>query len=244
MPTLDHAFEAVRSAMIGHFGAAADDFEGLAPFDAMVAVVLKRALGGERGRAALDALGDDDLLTPERLADAELLEIADALRGKGIAATVKTIAPLKHLARWVVEHRDTGIFATAEDDSEKVPLRLGWLLEELGAIKGIGPATADAIVLFALKRPSYPVDRASFRVLVRHGWLDSTASYDEARDLLVDRAMHGADELEEQAAATLIDLSREMDRLGRQFCRAAAPHCGGCPLEHLLPEGGPREVDA
>ena len=44
--------------------------------------------------------------------------------------------------------------------------------EELAGIKGIGPAAADAMVLFALKRPAYPVDRATFRVLVRHGWLD------------------------------------------------------------------------
>jgi endonuclease-3 related protein len=244
MPTLDDAFDAVRAAIIRHSGPAADDFAGLPLFNSMVAVALERALGGARWRGALDALGDNDLLIPERLADAEFPEIADALRGKGIAATVKTIPPLKHLARWAVAQHRNGIFPTEEDDTDKMLVPLGWLREELGSIKGIGAATADAIVLFALKRPSYPVDRASFRVLVRHGWIDSTASYDEARDFFVERAVNGAHDLEENAVAALSDLSRGMDRLGRQFCRAAAPHCGGCPLEHLLPEGGPREVDA
>jgi endonuclease-3 related protein len=244
MPTLDDALKAVRTAMIRQSGPVADDLEGLVPFDAMVAVVLDRALGGSRWRAALDGLGEGSLLTPDRLANAEIPEIADALREKGVGAKASSIAPLKYLARWVLEHRDTGNFPGECDDPDELSLPLGLLREELGAIKGIGPATADAIVLFALKRPSYPVDRASFRVLVRHGWLDSAATYDEARDLLVERAMHGADELEEKAVTALSDVSHGMELLGRKFCRAAAPHCVGCPLEHLLPEGGPREVDA
>jgi endonuclease III related protein len=244
MPTLDDAFGAVRTALIRHFGPARDDFEGLAPFDAMVAVVLDRALGGGRWRAALDGLGDVNLLTPERLADAEIPEIADALREKGVAATAKTIAPVKHLARWAAGQRGAGILPVDVDDTDKLSVPLGSLREDLAILKGIGPAAADAIVLFALKRPSYPVDRASFRVLVRHGWLDATATYDEARDLLVERAMHCAHDLEEKTVTALSDFSHEMDRLGRQFCRASAPRCGDCPLEHLLPEGGPREVDA
>ena len=46
------------------------------------------------------------------------------------------------------------------------------------------------------------------------------------------------------AASLLIDLAHGMEQLGRRYCRAAAPRCEGCPLECLLPEGGPREVDA
>jgi endonuclease III related protein len=244
MPSLDDALKAVRTAMIRQSSPVADDIEGLVPFEAMVAVVLDRALGDSRWRAALDGLGEGSLLTPDRLANAEIPEIADALREKGVGAKANSIAPLKYLARWVLEHRDTGNVPGECDDPDELSLPLGLLREELGAIKGIGPATADAIVLFALKRPSYPVDRASFRVLVRHGWLDSTATYDEARDLLVERAMHGADELEEKAVTALSDVSYGMELLGRKYCRPAAPHCAGCPLEHLLPEGGPREVDA
>ena len=49
------------------------------------------------------------------------------------------------------------------------------------ALNGVGPATADALLLFALRRPVYPLDRATYRILVRHGWLDPSADYDEAR---------------------------------------------------------------
>ena len=83
MPTLDDAFEAVRTALLRHFGPATHDFEGLAPFEAMVAVVLDRALGGSSLAGRARRPGDDGLLTPERLADAEIPEIADALREPG-----------------------------------------------------------------------------------------------------------------------------------------------------------------
>jgi endonuclease-3 related protein len=136
------------------------------------------------------------------------------------------------------------VFADHDDDGHDalesaIPAR-----DDLAAVKGIGPATADAMILLALGRPSYPVDRPTYRVLVRHGWIDSTTSYEEARDSIVDRAMSMADGSDEAAALDLAALGHAMAELGRQFCRARAPLCAGCPLEHLLPEGGPRDGDA
>jgi endonuclease III related protein len=244
MPTLSDAFDAVRTSLLRQFGVATDQFEGLAPFEAMVAVVLDRSLGAAHCRAAFDGLVDGDLLQPDRLADAEVLEIGDAMRERGVTATSRVIAPLKRLGRWVVDHGDTAGLTTDGDGIGELQVRPAWLREELASIKGIGPTAADAIVLFALKRPSYPVDRATYRVLVRHGWLDVTASYDEARDFVVDCAMSALGEHEPPLVAALADLSHGMEVVGRRFCRAAAAHCSGCPLEHLLPEGGPRELDA
>jgi endonuclease III related protein len=244
MPTFDEAFKAVRAALVEHSGSTAAGTFELPPFEGMIAVLLERGGAGVRWRSALEALAESDLVSPERLAQAEIPEILDALREKGITATARSVAPLKHLGRLIVEKGVEGILAPDELDTGKSSAVVARLRDELAATRGIGPAAADAIMLFALNRTSYPVDRASFRVLVRHGWLDSTSSYEEARDLIVERAMNDADELEEQAARDLTDFSRGMAQIGRQFCRAAAPRCLGCPLENLLPEGGPREVDA
>jgi len=239
MPTLDDAFSTVCEALVEHFGPPPDEFEGLAPFEAMVAVLLDRELGGARWRAALDGLDESGLLSPDRLAGAEFPAISDALRDKGLSASANAIAPLKHLARWLVDHHDGRV------DSLFDPHRsTDWLRGELVALKGIGPAAADAVLLFALKQPSYPVDRATFRVLVRHDWLDSTASCEEARDLVVDHAALRAEPWAKDPAYLLKNLSVGMEQLGRRYCRAAAPHCDQCPLECLLPEGGPRGVDA
>jgi endonuclease-3 related protein len=246
MPTLDDAFPAVRAALVEYFGRTSAHFDHLDPFEAMVAVLLDRTIGGPRGLAALEGLRDADLMTPDRLVEAAIPEIIDALGEKGVNAPARSVAPLKHLARWLVEHHG-GRVASLSDPHRSTD----WLRGELAAINGIGAIAADALLLYALKRPSYPVDRATFRVLVRHAWLDPTASYDEARDLLVDHAAREADMLVEdepheldELSSQLADLAHGMAEVGRRFCRVAAPHCDGCPLERVLPEGGPRDVDA
>ncbi len=238
MPTFQEAFGDVSAALAQHFGRPPSHFEGLEPFEAMIAVLLERKAGQTRWKAALEGLGAAGLLVPERLAEVEIIEIRDAVREKGPILSAKALAPLRHLARWLVEHHGGRVDSLFNPDRST-----GWLRGELAAIKGIGMTDADALLLFALKRPSYRVDRATYRVLVRHGWLDPTATYDEARDALVDQAADQADTLEEDAAADLAELAHGMEQLGRQFCRAAAPHCDGCPLEGLLPEGGPRGGD-
>lgn len=80
-------------------------------------------------------------------------------------------------------------------------------------------------------------------MLVRHGWLEPTASYEEARDLLVDRSAFHEDVAENEGSILLARLAHGMERLGRRYCRAAAPDCDECPLKELLPEGGPRGAE-
>jgi endonuclease-3 related protein len=239
MPTLDEAFPVVCDALVDYFGEFSGDFEGLDPFEAMVAVLLDRELGGTRWKAALNALAEQDLLTPLGLAEADIFEVIDILREKGVSALPGAIAPLMHVARWLVQHHGGRVDPLFDPHHST-----DWLRGQLSAIKGISPVAADAMILHAMKRPSYPVDRATFRVLVRHGWLDSTETYQEVRDLLVDHASDPAELRGQDPASLLRNLAGGMEQLGRRFCRAATPHCDGCPLESLLPEGGPREVDA
>ena len=240
MPTFDEAFGTLQSALDEAFGSAGSDFEGLEPFEAIVAVLLDRNLAVSSWRPVLDALREEGLLTPERMAEIDLIGLGDVVRQeeKGRSVSAETLAPLRHLARWLVEHHDGRVDSLFNPDRST-----GWLRGELAAIKGVGIRGADAILLHALKRPSYPVDRATYRVLVRHDWLDPSADYDEARDLLVDRATREAEIPEESEFNALTDLAHGMELLGRRFCRANAPHCDGCPLENLLPEGGPRGAE-
>src|SRR5262249_4665176 len=105
------------------------------------------------------------------------------------------------------------------------------LREELAGVRGVGPVGADAILMAALGRPSYPVDRGTYRILVRHGWLETSATYDDARDLVVHHT--GGD------PEVLLGVAAGMDELAGRFCRASAPRCDACPLRDLLPEGGP-----
>jgi endonuclease III related protein len=238
MPTLAESFPTVRSALGDHFDSPPAGIDQDTAFEAIIRVLLDREFAASGAALALEVLERAGFLTPDALAKADVLAVRDALLQASISASPQSVAPLVHLARWLVEHHGARVESLLNPDRST-----DWLRGELAAIRGIGLATADAILLFALNRPSYPVDRATFRVLVRHGWLDPTAGYDEARDLLVGLAVDQGNVPDGEAANRLIDLARGMGQLGRQYCRAAAPKCEHCPLEPVLPEGGPREVD-
>jgi endonuclease III related protein len=239
MPTLDEAFEAVHTALLDFFGPPPTEFESLDTFETMVAVLLNRVTGGTGSKAGLDGLAENGLLTPERLAKAEIPEIVDAMRGRAASVPTGSLAPLRQLARWLVDHHD-GRADSLFDPRQSIAS----LHTELAGLNAISQSGADALILYALKKPSYPVDHATFRVLVRHNWLDPSATYDEAREVVVDHAATQADRREGDAANLLADLAHGMQQLGRRFCRKARPHCDGCPLESFLPEGGAREIDA
>ncbi len=196
------------------------------PFGAMVAALLARQVGPAAVVAIVDGLRDAGLLDPTHLDLAAAPEIQDALAGRVRSFSHRTIGPAKHLARWIVERHDGRAEELAPPDRSTDEIRA-----ELAAIRGIGPAGADAILVSALGRPAYAVDRGTYRILVRHGWLDHSADYDEARDLLV----HHAD----GDPALLARLAAGMGELAARYCRASAPRCDACPLRPFLPEGGP-----
>ncbi len=239
MPSLHDAFSPASSALAGPVDPDDSDFDGLAPFEAMVAVVLDRNLHRINWRVVLAILRDVDCLTPEQMLDADPVEIGDELPREKSAFAVKLLPTLKKLAAWVLEKKDAGVWPEDRRGTLARHQSVDSLRQELAGIQGIGLATADAILVFGLGLPAFPVDRASFRILVRHGWLDSSASYDDAREILVHAAISRADRLRRDHVGVLIDVSNRLTGIGRTFCRAGAPRCEGCPFQPYLPEGGP-----
>jgi endonuclease-3 related protein len=230
MPSLDDALPLIRAVAADPGGDPAARFDGLEPFGAMVVALLARQVGPAIWKPVIDAMDEQGLLDPTCLDDAGMPEIQDALRGRVRSISVRTLAPAKQLARWLVDRYDGHAGAFVDSGRPTDDLR-----EELAGVRGVGMVGADAILLAALKRPTYPVDRGTYRILVRHGWLDTAATYDEARDVVLQQA--GAD------PDLLIGLSDGMEALAGRFCRASAPRCDACPLRPLLPEGGPLGVE-
>ena len=98
------------------------------------------------------------------------------------------------------------------------------LRRELLAIKGIGPETADCIVLYAAQQPAFVVDAYTRRVLTRHLLADSNWSYDQLNDLFEANLPRDV-RLFNEFHALLV-------AVGKKHCRKA-PICADCPLEHL-----------
>lgn len=95
------------------------------------------------------------------------------------------------------------------------------LRQKLLAIYGIGPETADSILLYALDKPVFVIDTYTKRVLSRHGILDYGMSYEEYQALF-------HKELDED-----LQLFNEYHALlvmvGKDYCKPT-PRCAGCPL--------------
>ncbi len=103
-------------------------------------------------------------------------------------------------------------------------LRAVSLRRKLLSVNGIGPETADSIMLYALGKPVFVVDAYTKRILSRHGLLCERAGYDDVqrifeKNLPTDRRLFN------EYHALIV-------RLGKERCRKV-PRCGGCPLNGL-----------
>lgn len=107
----------------------------------------------------------------------------------------------------------------------------GRLRSRLLAVRGIGPETADSIVLYAARKPVFVVDAYTRRVLVRHRYLEPELPYDEVRRFIESRLVVDV--------ALWNDFHAQFVAVGHHHC-GPRPRCEGCPLEPLIPPEGIR----
>jgi endonuclease III related protein len=110
-----------------------------------------------------------------------------------------------------------------------VPLET--LRAELLAVPGVGPETADAILLYALGRPVFVADTYTRRILSRHRIVQAEISYEALRSLL-EAELPGDPALFNELHALLVAVAKS-------HCRAR-PRCEGCPLRFDLRGRRPR----
>jgi len=114
-----------------------------------------------------------------------------------------------------VQNRYSGSFKTMFRQ-KSVRLRA-----ELLSVSGIGPETADSIVLYAAEKPLFVIDAYTKRIFSRHGVLPFEKSYDEFQTLFT-KFLPANVPLYNHYHAMLVNV-------GNEFCRSK-PHCDGCPL--------------
>jgi len=106
---------------------------------------------------------------------------------------------------------------------------------QLRSIRGVSWELADLILLTLGAGPVFPLDRGSRRIVLRHGWLDLDAEYDEWESFFSRVAREGSVDLRW--------LWKRTSDVGRRFC-GPQPKCEECPLRAILPAGGPIPFDS
>ncbi len=110
------------------------------------------------------------------------------------------------------------------------------LRTELLGVHGVGPETADSILLYAGGMPTFVVDAYTYRVFGRHGWIDQESDYGQIQEYFHDRLPADAPMYNEYHALLV--------NLGKHYCKKSKPLCDACPLRPMLPKGGPMGMEA
>ncbi len=189
---------------------------GETPFEIAVGAVLTQNTNWtnvERAIANLEAAG---LLDPCPLHELDLEELEKLIRPAGYFR-VKA-RRLRNFTTWLCEQYG-GDMRNLED------IKTPRLREELLAISGIGPETADSILLYALNRPVFVVDTYTARVMVRHGLIAADGlDYHQLQDLFMSNLEPDADLFNEFHALLVM--------VGKDYCKPR-PKCQPCPLNPL-----------
>jgi endonuclease-3 related protein len=197
---------------------------GRTPYEVAVGAVLTQHTAWANAARALAALRARRLLSPERVAGLRAAELARVIRPAGTyrlkARRVQT------LTRWLLE-RVSGSF----DRMRRMPLAS--LRRSLLEIPGLGPETADAILLYAAGRPVFVADAYARRILARHRLLTPQARYEDARAWL-EAHLPSDPALFNEFHALLV-------AVGKSHCRTV-PRCQDCPLRFDLRGRSPRRA--
>ncbi|MEN6574741.1 MAG: endonuclease III domain-containing protein [Phycisphaerales bacterium] len=125
---------------------------------------------------------------------------------------------LRNFTTWLCDRYD-GAMQNLE------PIATNRLREELLAISGIGPETADSILLYALNRPIFVVDTYTARVMARHGLISPEGlDYHQLQDLFTSNL--------EPDAALFNEFHALLVMTGKDYCKPR-PKCEPCPLAPL-----------
>jgi len=100
-----------------------------------------------------------------------------------------------------------------------------YLRQQLLSVNGVGPETADSILLYALDKPVFVVDAYTRRILLRHHLIGEDAGYDKIQNLFM-KNLKPAVRLFNEYHALLV-------KLGKEFCLKNKPRCDLCPLKSI-----------
>lgn len=188
---------------------------GETQFEIIAGAVLTQNTNWANVKKAITNLKSAHLLTPEKLYHLDPSQLAELIRPAGYY-NIKA-KRLKNFVNWLFQNYDGQLTNLQNLDT-------GQLRAELLAIKGIGPETADSILLYAFNREIFVIDAYTARIVCRHGLIQPDADYEQLRELFQSNLPQDSQLFNEYHALLV--------RLGKEFCRPKAK-CSACPLEKL-----------
>jgi endonuclease-3 related protein len=205
----------IYNVLYNHFGPQ-HWWPGDTPIEIAVGAILTQNTNWGNVEKAINNLKREKALNEKKLHDMPPKKLASLIKPAGYF-NVKA-KRLRHFLDFLSNHYKGSIKRMENEDP--APLR-----QELLNVNGIGPETADSILLYALGKPVFVIDAYTKRVLSRHGVVSDRVNYHELQEIFHKNLPLDVELFNEYHALFV--------RVGKEFCKPK-PRCGTCPLEPLL----------
>jgi endonuclease-3 len=186
------------------------------PFETLIATIISQNTTDTNTRRAFESLSKRFEITPQDLAKAESKELEDCLHDAGLhKSKSKTI----HEVSKIISENFGGSLAPI------LALSLDEARQTLMEMPGVGPKTADVVLLFSANLATVPVDAHVNRVSKRLGLSPELGDYEAVRLKLMSLF-----ESKDYLALHLLLIEQ-----GRKYCKARKPKCLECQLNSFCP---------
>ncbi|MEN8132507.1 MAG: endonuclease III domain-containing protein [Pseudomonadota bacterium] len=186
-------------------------------FEVMIGAILTQNTAWSNVERAIENLKGHGLTTARAILDCGHLRLAEALRPSGYF-NIKADR-LRCFCQWYLSQG--GMKALQQRSTEQ-------LRQALLAVKGVGPETADDILLYAFDRPVFVIDAYTRRLFSRLGLIEGDEPYEQLRRDFETTLQKDASLFNEYHALIV--------RHGKEVCRPN-PSCGRCSLLGFCPSG-------
>lgn len=189
---------------------------GQTPFEVMIGAILTQNTSWANVEKAIGNLKQRNLLDPQKMAGLELNELALLIKPSGYFN--QKALKLKAFLDFFLAPPVSGSIKKMR----KIPLEK--MRQCLLGVKGIGPETADSILLYALNKPVFVVDAYTRRILSRLGLVPEKTSYEDLQKFFEQNLP--------KSIRLYNDYHAQLVELGKTYCRKK-PLCKNCPLAIL-----------
>jgi endonuclease-3 len=184
------------------------------PFKTLIVTIISQNTNDRNTARAFENLSNTFRITPEILAKAKVEDIERSLKVAGLYRNKSRV--IKQVSEEVVQKYEG-------DLNRILALSLEEARRQLLQFRGVGPKTADVLLLFAAKKSTIPVDTHVNRVSKRLGLAPKDGDYEDVR-----HALQSLFDPKDYLAVHLL-----LIMTGREYCKARKPLCNECPLKDL-----------
>ncbi len=208
-------FTEIYALLHDHFGPQ-DWWPGDSPFETMIGAVLTQNTNWENVRKAITNLKEADVLSFPALSTLPIAELAQLIKPSGYF-NIKA-KRLTNLLRMIGEQYEGRLELLLTEE-------LTTARQALLAVNGIGPETADSILLYAADQPIFVIDAYTHRIFSRHHLIPEESDYHSIQEEFHDRLPAQSALFNEYHALIVA--------LGKEHCRKKSPRCERCPLRAI-----------